>query len=129
MEPVAVVETVFPPLKRGQLTTLQVNLGYRCNQSCAHCHVNAGPTRTEMMSAELLAVIPQILEQQSISCLDLTGGAPELHPGFRALVCQARSRGTTVIDRCNLTILSEPGQDDLAEFLAQQGLCIPASLP
>ncbi|GIR25073.1 MAG: radical SAM/Cys-rich domain protein [Synechococcus sp.] len=129
MEPVAVVETVFPPLKRGQLTTLQVNLGYRCNQSCAHCHVNAGPTRTEMMSADLLALIPQILERHSISCLDLTGGAPELHPGFRALVRQARSRGTTVIDRCNLTILSEPGQDDLAEFLAEQGVCITASLP
>lgn len=129
MEPVAVVETVFPPLKRGQLTTLQVNLGYRCNQSCAHCHVNAGPTRTEMMSADVLALIPQILERHSISCLDLTGGAPELHPGFRALVRQARSRGATVIDRCNLTILSEPGQDDLAEFLAEQGVCITASLP
>ena len=129
MEPVAVVETVFPSLKRGQLTTLQVNLGYRCNQSCAHCHVNAGPTRTEMMNADLLALIPQILERHSISCLDLTGGAPELHPGFRALVRQARSRGTTVIDRCNLTILSEPGQDDLAEFLAEQGVCITASLP
>lgn len=73
MEPVAVGETVFPPLKRGQLTTLQVNLGYRCNQSCAHCHVNAGPTRIEMMSADLLALIPQILERHSISCLDLTG--------------------------------------------------------
>ena len=99
-----VVESVFPPLKRGLLTTLQVNLGYRCNQSCAHCHVNAGPTRTEMMSADLLALIPQILERHSISCLDLTGGAPELHPGFRGLVRQARSRGTAVIDRCNLTL-------------------------
>ena len=126
---VTVVERVFPPLKRGQLTTLQVNLGYRCNQSCAHCHVNAGPTRTEMMAADLLALIPQILERHSISCLDLTGGAPELHPGFRDLVRQARSRGTAVIDRCNLTILSEPGQEDLAEFLAVQGVCITASLP
>ena len=129
LEPVTVVESVFPPLKRGQLTTLQVNLGYRCNQSCAHCHVNAGPTRTEMMAADLLALIPQILERRGISCLDLTGGAPELHPGFRELVRQARSRGTAVIDRCNLTILSEPGQEDLAEFLADQGVSITASLP
>ena len=127
--PVSVVERVFPPLKRGQLTTLQVNLGYRCNQSCAHCHVNAGPTRTEMMTADLLALIPQILERHGIACLDLTGGAPELHPGFRDLVRQARSRGTAVIDRCNLTILSEPDQEDLAEFLADQGVCITASLP
>ena len=91
-----VTAVVFPSLSRQGLTTLQVNLGYRCNQSCAHCHVNAGPTRTEMMSADLLGLIPQILERHEISCLDLTGGAPELHPGFRALVRQARSRGTTV---------------------------------
>ena len=119
----------FPPLQRGALTTLQVNLGYRCNQSCGHCHVNAGPTRTEMMSTELVALIPSVLERQAIHCLDLTGGAPELHPDFRSLVRRARDQGVAVIDRCNLTILSEPGQDTLAQFLADQRVGVIASLP
>ena len=119
----------FPPLQRGALTTLQVNLGYRCNQSCSHCHVNAGPTRTEMMSTELVALIPSVLERQAIRCLDLTGGAPELHPDFRSLVRRARDQGVAVIDRCNLTILSEPGQDTLAQFLADQRVGVIASLP
>ena len=119
----------FPPLQRGVLTTLQVNLGYRCNQSCSHCHVNAGPTRAEMMSAELVALIPSVLEHRAIRCLDLTGGAPELHPDFRSLVRQARDQGVSVIDRCNLTILSEPGQDTLAQFLADQRVGVIASLP
>ncbi|MGB4700377.1 MAG: radical SAM protein, partial [Parasynechococcus sp.] len=120
---------LFPPLQRAALTTLQVNLGYRCNQSCAHCHVNAGPTRTEMMTAELLELIPLVLRRHDIACLDLTGGAPELHPGFRKLVTEARSAGVVVIDRCNLTILNEPGHGDLAEFLAEQGVAVTASLP
>ena len=120
---------LFPPLHRGALTTLQVNLGYRCNQACSHCHVNAGPTRTEMMDAGNLALIPQVLAARGIATLDLTGGAPELHPGFRELVRQARALGVAVLDRCNLTILSEPGQEDLAAFLAQQGVTVVASLP
>ncbi|MCS5705620.1 arsenosugar biosynthesis radical SAM protein ArsS [Synechococcus sp. FGCU-3] len=120
---------LFPPLHRGALTTLQVNLGYRCNQACSHCHVNAGPTRTEMMEAGNLALIPQVLAARGIGTLDLTGGAPELHPGFRELVRQARALGVAVLDRCNLTILSEPGQEDLAAFLAQQGVTVVASLP
>ncbi|MBE67614.1 MAG: radical SAM protein, partial [Cyanobium sp. SAT1300] len=120
---------LFPPLQRAVLTTLQVNLGYRCNQSCAHCHVNAGPTRTEMMAAELLELIPIVLRRHDIGCLDLTGGAPELHPSFRKLVTEARSAGVTVIDRCNLTILNEPGHEDLAEFLSEQGVAVTASLP
>jgi radical SAM/Cys-rich protein len=119
----------FPPLHRGNPNTLQVNLGYRCNQSCSHCHVNAGPSRTEMMDADTLALIPAVLEARQITSLDLTGGAPELHPGFRALVHQARQLGVTVIDRCNLTVLSEPGQQDLAGFLASQGVTVVASLP
>jgi radical SAM/Cys-rich protein len=119
----------FPPLRRDALTTLQVNLGYRCNQSCSHCHVNAGPSRTEEMDAETLALIGPVLRARGLSCLDLTGGAPELHPGFRALVRQARALGVRVIDRCNLTILSEPGQEDLAEFLAGEGVEVVASLP
>ena len=120
---------LFPPLHRGALTTLQVNLGYRCNQACSHCHVNAGPTRTEMMDAANLALIPQVLAARGIATLDLTGGAPELHPGFRELVRQARALGVAVLDRCNLTIFSEPGQEDLAAFLAQQGVTVVASMP
>ena len=119
----------FPPLRREAITTLQVNLGYRCNQSCVHCHVNAGPGRTEMMDADTLALIPRVLAARAIGTLDLTGGAPELHPGFRALVREARALGVGVIDRCNLTILEEPGQEDLARFLAAQGVEIVASLP
>jgi radical SAM/Cys-rich protein len=119
----------FPALSRGRLDTLQVNLGYRCNQSCSHCHVNAGPSRTEMMGADTIALVPAVLRARGVSTLDLTGGAPELHPGFRDLVRQARGLGVAVIDRCNLTILSEPDQEDLAAFLAQQGVKVVASLP
>ena len=120
---------LFPPIRRGALTTLQVNLGYRCNQACSHCHVNAGPTRTERMDDATLALIPQVLAARQIGTLDLTGGAPELHPGFRQLVRQARALGVQVIDRCNLTILSEPDHPDLADFLASQGVTVVASLP
>jgi radical SAM/Cys-rich protein len=121
--------TLFPQLRRGALTTLQVNLGYRCNQSCSHCHVNAGPSRTEMMESEILALIEPVLRARGIAWLDLTGGAPELHPGFRDLVRCARALGVGVIDRCNLTILSEPAQEDLAEFLAAESVQVVASLP
>jgi radical SAM/Cys-rich protein len=119
----------FPALRRSRLTTLQVNLGYRCNQSCVHCHVNAGPKRTEMMESVTITLIPQVLERRRIDTLDLTGGAPELHAGFRWLVRVARELGVKVIDRCNLTILSEPGQENLADFLAAQQVEVVASLP
>jgi len=119
----------FPALQRSRLDTLQVNLGYRCNQTCLHCHVNAGPNRTEMMDDATLALIPQVLAARAITTLDLTGGAPELHAGFRALVQQARAQGVRVIDRCNLTILLEPGQEDLAAFLADNRVEVVASLP
>ena len=122
-------QTDFPPLRRRALRTLQVNLGYRCNQSCQHCHVNAGPHRTEAMDADNVALIVQLLRRGGIDTLDLTGGAPELNPHFRALVAQAREAGARVIDRCNLSILFEPGQDDLAEFLAAQRVDVTASLP
>lgn len=121
--------TDFPALKRDRLSTLQVNLGYRCNQSCLHCHVNAGPNRKEMMDDDNLQLILQVLAKQGIKTLDLTGGAPELHEGFRDLVCAARALGVQVIDRCNLTVLFEPGQEGLAEFLAQQQVEVVASLP
>ena len=122
-------KTSFPPIQRTRLDTLQVNLGYRCNQSCVHCHVGAGPNRTEMMDDDTLALIPRVLAARGLGTLDVTGGAPELHPGFRDLVRAARSQGVRVIDRCNLTILFEPGQDGLAEFLAAQRVEIVASLP
>jgi radical SAM/Cys-rich protein len=119
----------FPPLGRAGLDTLQVNLGYKCNQSCVHCHVNAGPHRTEMMSRETLQQVFSFLEISHLKTLDITGGAPELHPHFRSLVLRARELGVHVIDRCNLTILEEPGQDDLALFLAENKVEITASLP
>ena len=121
--------TDFPALRRRRLQTLQVNLGYRCNQSCVHCHVNAGPNRTEAMDATQVALVLDVLQARAIETLDLTGGAPELNPHFRHLVQGARALGVKVIDRCNLTILSEPGQDDLADFLAAQGVEVTASLP
>lgn len=121
--------TKFPTLHRRGVATLQVNLGYRCNQSCVHCHVNAGPGRTEQMDEEIMALIPRVLAARGLPTLDLTGGAPELHPRFRWLVEQARGLGVKVIDRCNLTILSEPGCEDLADFLAEQQVEIVASLP
>ena len=119
----------FPHLRRKALDTLQVNLGYKCNQACFHCHVNASPDRKEMMSGETIDQIIAFLDAAKISTLDLTGGAPELNEHFRRLVTAARSRGVRVIDRCNLTILSEPGQESLAAFLAEQGVDITASLP
>ncbi len=119
----------FPALRRAGLEILQVNLGYRCNQQCLHCHVNAGPRRKEEMSAETIGEILQLLEGGRIRTLDLTGGAPELNPHFRHLVREARRLGIHVMDRCNLTILEEPGQEGLAEFLAQQGVEVVASLP
>ena len=122
-------QTNFPSIRRGLLSTLQVNLGYLCNQSCVHCHVAASPYRTEMMSRELIELIPQVLAAQEIKTLDLTGGAPEMHQDFRDLVQMARQQGVKVIDRCNLTILSEPGYESLAEFLATHQVEIVASLP
>ncbi len=121
--------TTFPALRRGALTTLQVNLGYRCNQSCVHCHVNAGPNRTEMMDSTQLDLVVDVLKARSIQVLDLTGGAPELNEGFRELVRRARALGVHVMDRCNLTILFEPGQENLAQFLADQQVEVVASMP
>nr|VFK19760.1 MAG: radical SAM/Cys-rich domain-containing protein [Candidatus Kentron sp. LFY] len=120
----------FPPLARGDnLVTLQLNLGYRCNQSCAHCHVGASPHRSEEMSAATSDAVLDFLNKGTVSTLDLTGGAPELNAGFRRLVMEARRLGMRVIDRCNLTVLEEPAQVGLAEFLASQQVEIIASLP
>jgi len=119
----------FPHLQRRALDTLQVNLGYKCNQACLHCHVNAGPTRTEMMSDETIDDVISYLKASGAATLDLTGGAPELNAHFRRLVVAARDLGVRVIDRCNLTILEEPGQEDLAQFLAAHQVEVTASLP
>ncbi len=122
-------KTTFPALQRETVSTLQVNLGYLCNQQCLHCHVNAGPKRTEIMNADNIQSVIDYLDASNVELLDLTGGAPELNPHFRALVKAARVRNVAVIDRCNLTILDEPGQEDLAEFLAEHGVQVTASLP
>ncbi len=123
------VNTDFPPLRRARLDTLQVNVGYRCNQSCVHCHVNAGPTRREEMQAEVAELIVRYLDVSDVSTLDITGGAPELNAQFRYLVREASDRGLRVIDRCNLTILEEPGQEDLGEFLLAHEVEVVASMP
>lgn len=121
--------TDFPRLRRKRLQTLQVNLGYLCNQSCTHCHVNAGPNRTEVMTSDTVDAVIDFLDESQVKRLDLTGGAPELNPYFRRLVIAARALNVEVIDRCNLTVLLESGQEDLAEFLARQEVEIVASLP
>lgn len=123
------VQSDFPPIARRRLETVQANLGYVCNQSCLHCHVNAGPTRTESMSGETVEKVLAFLAASGAGTLDLTGGAPELNPHFRPLVARARAMGVKVIDRCNLTILEEPGQEDLAGFLAAHQVEVVASLP
>jgi radical SAM/Cys-rich protein len=123
------LDTDFPELRRLGVETLQANLGYRCNQSCTHCHVNAGPSRTEAMDGTTVELLLAVARRHRIATLDLTGGAPELNPHFRELVRGARALGMRVIDRCNLTILGEPGQEDLAEFLASHRVAVTASLP
>lgn len=122
-------KTDFPPLRRTQLDTLQVNLGYLCNQSCVHCHVNAGPTRKELMDRATIDLVLEVAAKRQITTLDLTGGAPEMNPHFRYLVREATALGVEIIDRCNLSILLEPGYQGTAEFLAEHGVTITASLP
>jgi radical SAM/Cys-rich protein len=117
------------PLHSTGLSVLQVNVGKLCNQVCAHCHVDAGPDRREIMSMETAEACIRALERSDIPTLDVTGGAPELTPVFRFLVERARALGRHVMDRCNLTVLLLPSQADLAEFLARHEVEIVASLP
>jgi len=119
----------FPAIRRAKLDTLQINVGYRCNQSCFHCHVNAGPNRSEEMSGAVADLVLDFVKRRRIATLDITGGAPELNAHFRDLVVSARKLGAKVMDRCNLTILEQPGQTDLAEFLAEQRVEVVASMP
>lgn len=117
------------PLRARSLEVLQINVGKLCNQTCRHCHVDAGPDRRESMSREVLDACLRVLETARIPLLDITGGAPEMHPQFREAVTRARALGRRVMDRCNLTILETPGFEDLAEFLASSGVEIVCSLP
>jgi radical SAM/Cys-rich protein len=121
--------TDFPAITRTRLETLQVNLGYLCNQQCLHCHVNASPHRKEIMNRETVDAVIDFLARSGVKQLDLTGGAPELNPHFRYLVGQARKLGVKVMDRCNLTVMNEPGQQDLAAFLAAHEVEVEASMP
>lgn len=123
------IATDFPALERQSLEILQVNLGYRCNLSCVHCHVNAGPNREEMMALDTIKEVLDCIDRYHIGILDLTGGAPEMNPHFKTLVREARQRGVEVIDRCNLSILLQPGFEDMAGFLADQRVVITASMP
>jgi len=119
----------FPAIRRGGLKTLQVNLGYLCNQICMHCHVNASPRRKEIMNEDTVRTVLEFLAASNVETLDLTGGAPEMNPYFREIVYGARTLGVTVMDRCNLTILEEPDYEDMAEFLAENKVEVIASLP
>ena len=119
----------FPAISRDRLETLQMNLGYLCNLSCIHCHVNAGPKRTELMDRETMELALAVAQRCSIRTLDLTGGSPEMNPHFRWLVDTARQRGLHVMDRLNPTIIEEPGYEWVAEYLAAQKVEAVASLP
>ncbi|MDO9017031.1 MAG: arsenosugar biosynthesis radical SAM protein ArsS [Deltaproteobacteria bacterium] len=122
-------EALGASLRADGVSTLQVNLGKRCNQACRHCHVDAGPARTESMSDEAVERVKAILTEHRMPVLDLTGGAPELHPRFRELVRHGRALGLTVIVRHNLTVMFEPGLDDLPEFFAEHAVALFCSLP
>ncbi len=122
-------KTDFPSIRRSRLNTLQVNLGYLCNQQCLHCHVDASPRRTEIMNRKTIDDVIDFMDKQRIATLDLTGGAPEMNPHFKDLVQAARAREVHVIDRCNLTILEQQGYEELAAFLAHNSVEIVASMP
>ena len=119
----------FPPIERGRITTLQLNLGYRCNLSCIHCHVNAGPRRTETMDRDTMQLALEVGARLGVGILDLTGGSPEMNVDFRWLVETAKARGLHVMDRLNPTIMQEPGYAWVGEFLAAHEVEAIASLP
>ena len=119
----------FPSIFKEPIETLQINIGYKCNQACKHCHVNSSPLRTEKMSNEIISLIPKIIEKYKIKTLDITGGAPELHPEFKNLITSLSTKQVDIIDRCNLTIFFEEGYEDLPQFLAKNNVIVNASLP
>ena len=119
----------FPYVKKEHIETLQINIGLKCNQACKHCHVNSSPLRTEKMSNEIISLIPKVIEKYKIKTLDITGGAPEMHPEFRNLITTLSDKNIDIIDRCNLTIFFEDGFEDLPQFLAKNNVIVTASLP
>ena len=119
----------FPSIYKEPIETLQINIGYKCNQACRHCHVNSSPLRTEKMSNEIISLIPKIIDKYKIKTLDITGGAPELHPEFKNLIASLSKKQVDIIDRCNLTIFFEEGYEDLPQFLAKNKVIVTASLP
>ncbi len=119
----------FPLIKKEYIETLQINIGLKCNQACKHCHVNSSPLRTEKMSKEIISLIPKVIEKYKIKTLDITGGAPEMHPEFRNLITSLSDKNIDIIDRCNLTIFFEDGFEDLPQFLAKNKVIVTASLP
>ena len=123
------MKTNFPHIRKENIDILQINIGYKCNQACKHCHVNSSPLRTEMMSDEIIELIPKIISKFKIKTLDITGGAPELHPKFKSLILSLRNEKVEIIDRCNLTIFFEKGFEDLPFFLAKNNITVTASLP
>ena len=122
-------DTDFPQITRLSIRTLQVNLGYKCNQSCLHCHVNASPKRTEMMNKGTIDEVINFSYQNNVEIVDLTGGAPEMNQYFQYMIKKLREKNIHIIDRCNLTILEEKGMSNMVDFLAQQEVEIVASLP
>ena len=114
----------FPSINKENIETLQINIGYKCNQACKHCHVNSSPLRTEKMSHEIISLIPKVIEKYKIKTLDITGGAPEMHPEFRNLITCLSNKKVDIIDRCNLTIFFEKGYEDLPQFLAKNKVII-----
>jgi radical SAM/Cys-rich protein len=117
------------PLMARGISTIQVNLGKKCNQSCRHCHVNAGPGRKEMMGGDILDICLNALKDPDIKAVDITGGAPELHPGYRDFVRRCRAMGKAVLTRCNLTVILENGMGDIPRFFAENSVIVMASLP
>ena len=117
------------PLTSDEPTVLQINVGKRCNQACHHCHVDAGPDRTEVMADAVVEAVLDLIERSALATVDITGGAPELHPRFREIVAKARACDRHVIDRCNLTITTLPNYESLPDFLAEQRVEVIASLP
>src|SRR5688500_16533935 len=122
-------DSLGAPLRADGISVLQINVGRRCNQACRHCHVDAGPDRTEVMPADVVEACLRFLESTAIPTIDITGGAPELHPQFREIVRRARAAGRHVMDRCNLTITRLPNYADLPEFFADHQVEVVASLP
>lgn len=123
------IETDFPAIRRRRLATLQMNLGYLCNLACIHCHVSAGPNRTELMDRQTMETALEVVDRFGVEMLDLTGGSPEMNPDFRWLVEQASAHGLHVMDRLNPTLMEEPGYDWIGPFLADHKAEVIASLP